>query len=102
MTEAVIRPQGSQAKFQSGRLGNALLRTGKEVQTGFGLDWPLLNSFIHGLDNRYTEGPGLSDSDDTLPGHKEDTCPHGSGVLVDIKGIFNQAIGYSTGGQHNA
>ena len=33
---------------------------------------------------------------------EEITGPSRSGVLVDIKGSVNQAIGYSTGGQHNA
>ena len=66
------------------------------------LDSAWIGPYFHGLDNRDTKRSGLSDSDGALPGRQKDTCPSGSGVLVDIKGIFNQAIGYSTGGQHNA
>ena len=70
----------------------------KEVQTGFSLDWPIFGSFIHGMDNRNTKEPRFSDSDGALSGRQEDTGPSGSDVLVDIKGIANKAIGYSTGG----
>ena len=45
-----------------------------------------------------TKRSRLSNSDGALSGRQEDTGPSGSGVLVDIKGIVNQAIGYSTGG----
>ena len=66
------------------------------------MDWSIFSGFIHGLDIRDTKRPELSDSNDTLPGRQKGTGAPGSGVLVDIKGIFNQTLGYGIGGQHNA
>ena len=66
------------------------------------MDWSLPNSIVYGLDNRITEGTGITSSDGTLPGRQEDSPTSGGGVLVSIKGIDAPADGYDTGSQYNA
>ena len=66
------------------------------------MDWSLLNSIVYGLDNRNTEGTGVSSSDGALPRRQEDPYTTGGGVLVDIKGIDTSTIGYDTGSQFDA
>ena len=74
----------------------------KKCKLRLTMDWTLSSSVINWLGNRNTKGPGIPNSDSTLPGYQKDTASAGSSVLVEYKESIEYAIGYDPGCQHYA
>ena len=66
------------------------------------MDWTLSSSVVDWLGNQNTKGPGIPNSDSTLPGYQKDTTSAGSRILAINKDIIEYTIGYDSGCQHYA